>query len=119
MPDDKSLTPMMQQYVKVKAEAPKDAVLLFRMGDFYEMFFNDAKIASPILEIALTTRAGYPMCGVPYHALDIYLPKLLEAGVKVAIAEQLENPALVREMRLLNAVSPASSRPVPLPKARC
>ena len=96
MPDDKSLTPMMQQYVKVKAEAPKDAVLLFRMGDFYEMFFNDAKIASPILEIALTTRAGYPMCGVPYHALDIYLPKLLEAGVKVAIAEQLENPALVK-----------------------
>lgn len=96
MPDDKSLTPMMQQYVKVKAEAPKDAVLLFRMGDFYEMFFNDAKVASPILEIALTTRAGYPMCGVPYHALDIYLPKLLEAGVKVAIAEQLENPALVK-----------------------
>ncbi len=96
MPDDKSLTPMMQQYVKVKAEAPKDAVLLFRMGDFYEMFFKDAKIASPILEIALTTRAGYPMCGVPYHALDIYLPKLLEAGVKVAIAEQLENPALVK-----------------------
>ena len=96
MPDDKSLTPMMQQYVKVKAEAPKDAVLLFRMGDFYEMFFNDAKIASQILEIALTTRAGYPMCGVPYHALDIYLPKLLEAGVKVAIAEQLENPALVK-----------------------
>ena len=96
MPDDKSLTPMMQQYVKVKAEAPKDAVLLFRMGDFYEMFFNDAKIASPILEIALTTRAGYPMCGVPYHALDIYLPKLLETGVKVAIAEQLENPALVK-----------------------
>ncbi len=96
MPDDKNLTPMMQQYLKVKQEAPKDAVLLFRMGDFYEMFFNDAKIASPILEIALTSRAGYPMCGVPYHALDIYLPKLLEAGVKVAIAEQLENPALVK-----------------------
>ncbi len=96
MPDDKNLTPMMQQYLKVKAEAPKDAVLLFRMGDFYEMFFNDAKVASPILEIALTSRAGYPMCGVPYHALDLYLPKLLEAGVKVAIAEQLENPALVK-----------------------
>ena len=96
MSDEKNLTPMMKQYLQVKAEAPKDAVLLFRMGDFYEMFFNDAKIASPVLEIALTARAGSPMCGIPYHALDVYLPKLLEAGLKVAIAEQQEDPALAK-----------------------
>ena len=96
MSDDKNLTPMMKQYLQVKAEAPKDAVLLFRMGDFYEMFFNDAKIASPVLEIALTARAGSPMCGIPFHALDVYLPKLLEAGLKVAIAEQQEDPALAK-----------------------
>ena len=87
---------MMKQYVLVKSEAPKDAILLFRLGDFYEMFHEDAKRASAILEIALTKRAGYPMCGIPYHAIDNYLPKLLEAGVKVAIAEQLEDPALAK-----------------------
>ena len=87
---------MMKQYVLVKSEAPKDAILLFRLGDFYEMFHEDAKKASAILEIALTKRAGYPMCGIPYHAIDNYLPKLLEAGVKVAIAEQLEDPALAK-----------------------
>ena len=91
-----NLTPAMRQYMQMKAEAPQGAVLLFRMGDFYEMFYEDAHKASPILEITLTKRAGYPMCGIPYHALDSYLPKLLEAGVKVAIAEQLEDPALAK-----------------------
>ncbi len=91
-----NLTPAMRQYVQMKKEAPPGAVLLFRMGDFYEMFYEDAHKASPILEIALTKRAGYPMCGIPYHALDNYLPKLIEAGVKVAIAEQLEDPALAK-----------------------
>ncbi|MBO7146842.1 MAG: DNA mismatch repair protein MutS, partial [Lentisphaeria bacterium] len=96
IPDEKNLTPMMKQYLQVKADAPKDAILLFRLGDFYEMFYDDAHRASPILEIALTKRAGYPMCGIPYHAIDNYLPKLLDAGMKVAIAEQTEDPALAK-----------------------
>ena len=96
IPDEKNLTPMMKQYLQVKSEAPKDSILLFRLGDFYEMFYDDARKASQILEIVLTKRAGYPMCGIPYHAVDNYLPKLLDAGVKVAIAEQLEDPALAK-----------------------
>ena len=119
MPDDKSLTPMMKQYLQVKAEAPKDAILMFRLGDFYEMFFNDAKIASPVLEIALTTRAGSPMCGVPYHAIDVYLPKLLEAGLKVAIAEQQEDPALAKgivKRGITRVVTPGSVIDGPLLK---
>jgi len=86
------LTPMMKQYMDVKAGIPEDAVLLFRMGDFYEMFFKDAETTSRILDITLTKRGGVPMSGVPYHALETYLPRLLEAGVKVAIAEQVEDP---------------------------
>jgi len=96
IPNEKNLTPMMKQYLQVKSEAPKDSILLFRLGDFYEMFYDDARKASQILEIVLTKRAGYPMCGIPYHAIDNYLPKLLDAGVKVAIAEQLEDPALAK-----------------------
>ncbi len=83
---------MMKQYRRVKAEAPPDSVLFFRLGDFYEMFFEDAKRAAPVLEVVLTNRGGVPMCGIPYHAVDTYLPRLLEAGVKVAIAEQMEDP---------------------------
>ena len=89
---DVKLTPMMKQYRRVKAEAPPDSVLFFRLGDFYEMFFEDAKRAAPILEVVLTNRGGVPMCGIPYHAVDTYLPRLLDAGVKVAIAEQMEDP---------------------------
>ena len=91
-----NLTPMMKQYMQVKSTAPADSILMYRMGDFYEMFFEDAKKASPVLEVALTARAGSPMCGIPYHALELYLPKLLEAGFKVAIAEQQEDPALAK-----------------------
>ena len=91
-----NLTPMMKQYMQVKSTAPADSILMYRMGDFYEMFFEDAKKASPVLEVALTSRAGSPMCGIPYHALELYLPKLLEAGFKVAIAEQQEDPALAK-----------------------
>lgn len=87
------LTPMMLQYRQAKAEIPSDAILLFRLGDFYEMFFDDAARASAIMEIALTKRGGVPMCGFPYHALEFHLPRLLHAGVKVAIAEQMEDPA--------------------------
>ena len=66
---------MMKQYLEVKASTPSDSILLFRLGDFYEMFYDDAVKAAPILEVVLTKRAGYPMCGVPYHALEAYLPK--------------------------------------------
>ncbi len=91
------LTPAMRQYLEAKAQVP-DALLLFRMGDFYEVFFEDAVEASQLLEIALTSRDKtsenpVPMCGVPYHALNTYVPKLLLAGKKVAICEQMEDPA--------------------------
>ncbi len=93
---DRELTPAMKQYVKLKASHP-DSLLLFRLGDFYELFFEDAKIASNVLEIALTTRERgkqdpIPMCGVPYHSVDSYIEKLLKANYKVAIAEQVEDP---------------------------
>jgi DNA mismatch repair protein MutS len=89
-------TPMMQQYRQLKQQYP-DAILLFRMGDFYEMFFEDACTAAPILEIALTARDKsqphpIPMCGVPYHAVDSYIDRLLKRGLKVAVCEQLEDP---------------------------
>ena len=91
MPQDKLVTPMMEQYLRIKREY-RDAILFFRLGDFYEMFYEDAKIASPILEIALTSRQKVPMCGVPYHAVNSYLAKLLKQGFKVAICEQVEDP---------------------------
>ncbi len=95
------LTPMMRQYLKLK-EQYKDAILLFRLGDFYEMFNEDAKIASKILNIVLTRRGEgeteWPMCGIPYHALDSYLSKLVKAGYKVAIAEQLEEPSKAKKV---------------------
>ena len=85
------LTPMIRQWKKVK-QGHEDYIIFFRMGDFYEMFFDDAKEASRILDITLTSRAGYPMCGVPYHAMETYLDQLLAAGRKVAICEQVEDP---------------------------
>ena len=93
---DGKLTPMMQQYRAAKAEIPPDAILLFRLGDFYEMFFEDAVKASAIMELTLTKRQGYPMCGFPWHQLDAQLPRLLTAGVKVAIADQMEDPKLAK-----------------------
>ncbi len=87
-------TPMMQQYLKIK-EDYADAIVFFRLGDFYEMFFDDAILASKVLEIALTSRdagAKVPMCGVPYHAVKPYVQKLIEKGFKIAIAEQVSEP---------------------------
>jgi DNA mismatch repair protein MutS len=89
-------TPMIEQYLMVKAEVP-DAFLFFRLGDFYEMFFEDAILASKELEITLTGREGgveerIPMCGIPYHAAENYIARLIEKGYKVAICEQVENP---------------------------
>ena len=91
MANDTSLTPMMEQYFRVKAEH-KDAFLFFRLGDFYEMFYEDAKTAAPLLGLALTSRQKVPMCGVPFHAVNTYLSKLLRLGHKVAICEQVEDP---------------------------
>lgn len=91
------LTPMLRQYLEVKAQH-SDAVLLYRMGDFYEAFFEDAIEIAPILEVALTARnkgkaTEAPMCGVPHHALEVYLGKLIRAGRRVAICDQVEDPA--------------------------
>ncbi|MBU8902487.1 MAG: DNA mismatch repair protein MutS [Victivallales bacterium] len=93
---DIKLTPMMKQYQQSKNEIPDDAILLFRMGDFYEMFFEDASKASAIMNITLTKRGGVPMAGFPYHSLEKHLPILLKAGVKVAIAEQMEDPKFAK-----------------------
>ncbi len=95
-----ALTPMMQQYLDTKEQNP-DAILFFRLGDFYEMFFDDAKTASRELELTLTGKdcglsERAPMCGVPYHAVDTYVQKLIAKGYKVAICEQMEDPALAK-----------------------
>ncbi|HVM60652.1 MAG TPA: DNA mismatch repair protein MutS [Verrucomicrobiae bacterium] len=89
-PAGDGLTPMMQQYRRVKHQIPPDALLLFRLGDFYEMFFDDAKTGSQLLNLALTNRNGVPMCGIPHHAAETYIGKLLRQGRKVAICDQLE-----------------------------
>nr|WP_278199578.1 DNA mismatch repair protein MutS [Thermaerobacter marianensis] len=93
-------TPMMRQYREWKERYP-DCILFFRLGDFYEMFGDDARLAARILDITLTSRETakgerVPMCGVPYHAVDQYLPRLVEAGYRVAICEQVEDPRLAR-----------------------
>ena len=90
------LTPMMKQYLEIKNKC-KDCLLFFRLGDFYEMFFDDAITASKELEITLTGRdcgleERAPMCGVPYHSAESYINKLVEKGYKVAICEQIEDP---------------------------
>ncbi|HOU37071.1 MAG TPA: DNA mismatch repair protein MutS, partial [Candidatus Omnitrophota bacterium] len=95
-----SLTPMLRQYREIKAKN-QNAILFFRLGDFYEMFMEDAKKACGILDVVLTSRdagkAGrIPMCGIPFHAAETYIAKLIKAGLKVAICEQVEDPALAK-----------------------
>jgi DNA mismatch repair protein MutS len=94
------VTPMMQQYLQIK-QRYRDAILFFRLGDFYEMFFEDAHTAAKILDIALTSRnkseeSSVPLCGVPYHSAEPYIQKLLDAGLKVAVCEQMEDPATAK-----------------------
>lgn len=94
------LTPAMRQYAEIKERHP-DCILFFRMGDFYEMFFEDAETASKLLEITLTSRNknskdAIPLCGVPYHAASSYIARLIEKGYKVAICEQMEDPRLAK-----------------------
>jgi len=87
-----ALTPMMQQYQRLRKSIPADTFLLFRLGDFYELFFEDAKEASGLLNVALTKRNGVPMCGMPYHAAQTYIAKLIKAGRRVAICDQTSEP---------------------------
>ena len=87
-----ALSPMMQQYQRLRKSIPADTLLLFRLGDFYELFFEDAKEASVLLNVALTKRNTVPMCGVPYHAAPNYIAKLIKAGRRVAICDQTSEP---------------------------
>ena len=94
------MTPMMEQYFEIKNQY-KDFVLFYRLGDFYEMFFDDAIVASRAIELTLTGRdcgeaERAPMCGVPFHSVDTYIGKLIEKGFKIAICEQMEDPAAAK-----------------------
>ncbi|HEY6140199.1 MAG TPA: DNA mismatch repair protein MutS [Thermoanaerobaculia bacterium] len=94
------LTPMLEQYFEIKRQVP-DAILFYRLGDFYEMFFEDAERAAPLLDLVLTARHKggeneAPMCGVPYHAADAYIAKLIKQGFRVALCEQVEDPAAAK-----------------------
>ena len=93
--DPSTLTPAMRQYQLYKQQYP-DAILLFRIGDFYECFYEDARTVARVLSVALTSRSkgenAIPMAGVPFHAVDTYLHRMIAAGYKVAICEQMENP---------------------------
>src|SRR5262245_60603883 len=109
------LTPMLEQYLRAKAEVP-DALLLFRLGDFYELFFDDAERAARVLDITLTSRSKNDevpvrMCGVPYHAVQGYVAKLLAAGFKVALCDQMEDPSSAKGLvarGLVRVVTPGT-----------
>ncbi len=108
-------TPMMQQYLRVKAEHP-DKLVFYRMGDFYELFYTDAERAAPLLDITLTARGAsagspIPMAGVPYHAVEQYLAKLIRIGESVAICEQIGDPATAKgpvERRVTRIITPGT-----------
>lgn len=102
MPQKTSDTPMMQQYMAIKKDYP-DAFLFYRIGDFYELFYDDAIKGAQILELTLTSRSHnatdpIPMCGMPHHAVQNYVDILIEKGYKVAICEQMEDPRLAKGM---------------------
>ena len=106
-----TLTPAMRQYMQAKKELSDDTILLFRMGDFYELFFDDAKRGAELMDIVLTQRGGVPMCGVPYHAMQSYVARMLEKGVKVAIAEQMEDPKLAKGLvkrQVIQVITPGT-----------
>src|SRR5512140_3461885 len=101
---------MMAQYRRIKSELPKDALLLFRLGDFYELFFEDAQIGAQLLNVALTKRGAIPMCGIPFHAANAYIGRLLRAGRKVAICDQVEDarPGQLVKREVTQIVSPGT-----------
>ena len=101
---------MMAQYRRIKGELPADALLLFRLGDFYEMFFEDAQTGASVLNLALTARNGIPMCGLPFHAANAYIARILRSGRKVAICEQLEEakPGKLVKREVTQILSPGT-----------
>ena len=113
----KEMTPMRRQYYEIK-ENNQDCILFFRLGDFYEMFDDDARLASKELDLTLTTRdrnkpeeEQSPMCGVPYHSVDAYIARLVQKGYKVAICEQTEDPAQAKgivQREVTRVVTPGS-----------
>src|ERR1700675_658530 len=115
-----SATPMMQQYQSIRRTLPEGTLLLFRLGDFYELFFEDAKVAAPILNVALTKRNGMPMCGVPFHAAEGYVGRLIKAGHRVAICDQTSEPQPGRivERQVSQIVSPGPVSDVQLLESR-
>jgi DNA mismatch repair protein MutS len=110
MSSDAQLTPMMAQYRRIKGELPKDALLLFRLGDFYELFFEDAQVGAQLLNVALTRRGVIPMCGIPYHAANGYIARILKAGRKVAICDQMEDarPGQLVKREVTQILSPGT-----------
>ena len=125
--DTSAMTPMMAQYLGIK-QAHRDDMLFYRMGDFYELFFDDAVKASAALDIALTKRGKHdgndiPMCGVPVHSHEAYLNRLIRKGFRVAICEQTEDPAVGQKNVALSlwfvVKSCGLSHPARLPKTRC
>jgi DNA mismatch repair protein MutS len=110
MASDAQLTPMMAQYRRIKSELPKDALLLFRLGDFYEMFFEDAQTGAQLLNVALTKRGVVPMCGIPFHAANTYIGRLLKAGRKVAVCDQIEEarPGQLVKREVTQILSPGT-----------
>ena len=111
--DINKLSPMMKQYIETKKEN-MDSILFFRLGDFYEMFFEDALLASKELELTLTGKQcgleeRVPMCGVPFHAANVYIDKLIEKGYKVSICEQVEDPKLAKTLVKRDVVQVVSS----------
>jgi DNA mismatch repair protein MutS len=120
MVEKNSVTPMMEQYFRIKKQH-RDTLLFFRLGDFYEMFYEDAKIGSAVLEIALTSRQKVPMCGVPYHAVNSYLAKLLRRGYKVAVCEQVEDPKTAKgvvKREVIKVLTPGTAVEVELETAK-
>src|SRR5712672_377188 len=110
MASDAQLTPMMAQYRRIKSELPKDALLLFRLGDFYELFFEDAQVGAQLLNVALTKRGIIPMCGIPFHAANSYIGRILKAGRKVAICDQVEDarPGQLVKREVTQILSPGT-----------
>src|SRR3954447_26571584 len=110
------LTPMLEPYFDIKRQVP-DAIVFYRLGDFYEMFYEDAEKAAPLLDLVLTARGKgqeheAPMCGVPYHAADSYIAKLVRHGLRVAICEQVEDPAAAKGLvrrEIVRIVTPGTA----------
>src|SRR5437763_11583070 len=110
------LTPMLEQYFEIKRQVP-DAILFYRLGDFYEMFFEDAELAAPLLDLVLTARHKgqeneAPMCGVPYHSADGYIAKLIKQGMRVAICDQVEEPSAAKGLvrrEIVRIVTPGTA----------